>query len=113
MRAELYNGKMHSTISPVAARPISQPAPRPRRIVLRAREVMASRSVRSAAALRRLLLESGVEISLDQLLRIIDNKCPRVNMEVLNGMLNVLQCSVHELIGEASAHAEPTGDQHA
>lgn len=104
---------MHSTIPTIAARPTSQSGPRPRRIVLRAREVMASRSVRSAAALRRLLLESGVEISLDQLLRIIDNKCPRVNMEVLNGMLNVLQCSVHELIGEASAHAEPTGGQHA
>lgn len=113
MRAALYNGQMHSTIPAIAARSTSQPAPRPRRIVLRAREVMASRSIRSAAALRRLLLESGVEISLDQLLRIIDNKSPRVNMEVLNGMLNVLQCSVHELFGEATAHAESTGGQHA
>ena len=84
-----------------------------RKIVFRAREVMAIRSIRSVAALRRLLLESGVEISEAQLLRIIDNKSPRVNMEVLNGMLNVLDCSVHELVGEASNHPETIGDTHA
>lgn len=74
---------------------------------------MAKRSIRSAAALRRLLLETGVEISDAQLLRIIDNKSPRVNMEVLSGMLNVLDCSVHELFGEASLHPVATGEKHA
>ncbi|MFC5511027.1 helix-turn-helix domain-containing protein [Massilia jejuensis] len=74
---------------------------------------MTERSIRSAAALRRLLLETGVEISDAQLLRIIDNKTPRVNMEVLNGMLNVLDCSVHELFGEAPLRPETTGEQHA
>ena len=87
--------------------------PSSRKIVFRAREVMATRSIRSVAALRRLLLEAGVEISEAQLLRIIDNKSPRVNMEVLNGMLNVLDCSVHELVGEASNHTETIGDTHA
>ena len=97
-----------------SASPPSPPAPlAPRKIVLRAREVMAKRSIRSAAALRRLLLETGIEISDAQLLRIIDNKCPRVNMEVLNGMLNVLVCSVHELLGEAAAHPESIGGKHA
>lgn len=85
----------------------------PRKIVLRAREVMAKRSIRSAAALRRLLLETGVEISDAQLLRIIDNKSPRVNMEVLSGMLNVLDCSVHELFGEATPRPVATGEKHA
>lgn len=81
--------------------------------MLRAREVMARRSVRSAAALRRLLLETGVEISEAQLLRIIDNKSPRVNMGVLNAMLNVLDCSVHDLVGEASDYPKTIGDIHA
>lgn len=97
-----------------ASYPPSAPAhPLSRTIVFRAREVMASRSIRSVAALRRLLLESGVEISEAQLLRIIDNKSPRVNMEVLNGMLNVLDCSVHELVGEASNHPKTIGETHA
>lgn len=74
---------------------------------------MSERSIRSAAALRRLLLETGVEISDAQLLRIIDNKTPRVNMDVLNGMLNVLDCSVHELFGEAPPRPETTGEKHA
>lgn len=74
---------------------------------------MARRSIRSAAALRRLLLENGVRISEAQLLRIIDNKSLLVNMSVLNGMLNVLDCSVHELMGEASTHPKTIGDTHA
>ena len=93
--------------------PAALSPPSSRKIVLRAREVMATRSIRSVAALRRLLLESGIEISEAQLLRIIDNKSPRVNMEVLNGMLNVLHCSVHELVGEASNYPETIGDTHA
>ena len=84
-----------------------------RKIVLRAREVMATRSIRSVAARRRLLLEAGVEISDAQLLRIIDNKSPRVNMKVLNGMLNVLDCSVQELLGEASPRPDTIGGSHA
>jgi len=110
MRDELYNGEMSSHL--LATQTEAQ-RNHPRRVVLRAREIMASRSVRSAAALGRLLAAHGVAISDDQLLRIIDNKTPRVNMEVLNGMLNVLECSVHELFGEAAAHAEPTGGRHA
>lgn len=81
--------------------------------MFRVREAMAKRSIRSAAALRRLLLETGVEISDAQLLRIIDNKSPRVNMQVLNGMLNVLDCSVHELVGETSSQQEAIGGKHA
>lgn len=110
MRDELYNVGMSSRIPATQA---ELQFNRPRRIVLRAREVMATRSVRSAAALGRLLAEHGVQISDDQLLRIIDNKPPRVNMEVLNGMLNVLECSVHELFGESAVHSEPTGGRHA
>jgi DNA-binding Xre family transcriptional regulator len=74
---------------------------------------MTKRSIRSAAALRRLLLDAGVEISDAQLLRIIDNKSARVNMKVLNGMLNVLDCSVHELFGEALRGPDTTGEKHA
>lgn len=71
-----------------------------RRVILHVRSLMASRGVRSAAALQRLLISYGVDISNAQLLRIIDNKSTRVNMDVINGLLNVFKCSVHDLIGE-------------
>ena len=71
-----------------------------RRVVLHVRSLMASRGIRSAAALQRLLISAGVDISNAQLLRIIDNKSTRVNMDVINGLLNVFKCPVHDLIGE-------------
>jgi DNA-binding Xre family transcriptional regulator len=89
-------------------------SPRPvRRVVLRVREIMASRSIRSAAELRRRLSITGVEISDAQLLRIIDNKSPRVNMTVVSAMLHVLDCSVHELFGEAQVDREVLGETNA
>ena len=85
----------------------------PRRVVLRVREIMANRSIRSAAELRRRLSTAGVEISEAQLLRIIDNKTPRVNMDVVSAMLNVLDCSAQELFGEAPANNEAIGEMNA
>lgn len=99
-------------LQPLAPSPLS-PDQVPRRIVLRVREVMAARSIRSAAALGRLLSASGLDISAAQLLRIIDNKSSHVNMEVVNGMLNALNCSVHELFGEVPANTKATGDTNA
>lgn len=74
-----------------------------RQVVLHVRSMMAARGIRSSAALQRMLISSGVQISQAQLLRIIDNKSLKMNMEVLNGLLNVFQCSVHDLIGEEPA----------
>jgi DNA-binding Xre family transcriptional regulator len=71
-----------------------------RQIVLRVREIMASRGIRSVSELHRRLISNGVEISNAQLLRICDNRGDRVNMPVLNGLLNLLECSVHDLFGE-------------
>ena len=76
-----------------------------RQVVLHVRSMMAARGIRSSAALQRMLISSGVQISQAQLLRIIDNKSLKMNMDVLNGLLNVFQCSVHDLIGEEAAPA--------
>ena len=67
--------------------------------------MMAARGIRSSAALQRMLISSGVQISQAQLLRIIDNKSLKMTMDVLNGLLNVFQCSVHDLLGEEPARA--------
>lgn len=62
--------------------------------------MMASRGVRSVAALQRMLIGAGVDISNQQLIRIVDNTSTRLNMDVINGLLNIFKCSVHDLIGE-------------
>ena len=71
-----------------------------RRVVLHVRTLMASRGVRSVAALQRILIAEKVDISHQQLIRIIDNTSTRLNMDVVNGLMNYFKCSVYELIGE-------------
>ena len=71
-----------------------------RRVVLHVRTLMASRGVRSVAALQRILIGEKVDISHQQLIRIIDNTSTRLNMDVVNGLMNYVKCSVYELIGE-------------
>jgi len=71
-----------------------------RYVVLNIRALMADRNVRSVAALQRMLIAAGVDISNQQLNRIVDNRATLLNLTVINGLLKVLHCSVHELFGE-------------
>ena len=71
-----------------------------RSIELRVRERMARRGIRSVAELHRRLLAAGVEISHPQLIRIVDNAAKHLSVPLLNGLLQVLDCSVTEMIGE-------------
>lgn len=72
-----------------------------RGIILRVRICMAERGIRSVAALHRMLIDAGVDISHPQLLRVVDNRAQHLNVALLNGLLNVLSCRVEDLIGEA------------
>ena len=74
-----------------------------RSIMLRVRVCMAERGIRSVAALHRLLIEAGVEISHPQLIRVVDNRAQHLNVALLNGLLKVLGCRVDELFGESVA----------
>lgn len=71
-----------------------------RHVVLNVRTLMAARNVRSVAALQRMLISAGVDISNQQLNRIVDNRATLLNLQVINGLLKVLNCSVNELFGE-------------
>lgn len=71
-----------------------------RHVVLHVRALMADRNIRSVAALQRMLIAAGVDISNQQLNRIVDNRATLLNLTVINGLLQVLHCSVHELFGE-------------
>jgi hypothetical protein len=74
-----------------------------RSITLRVRVCMAERGIRSVAALHRLLIDAGVDISHPQLIRVVDNRAQHLNVALLNGLLTVLGCRVDELFGETTA----------
>ncbi len=76
-----------------------------RQLILRVRACMAERGIRSVAALHRMLIEAGVEISHPQLIRVVDNRAQHLNVALLNGLLNVLDCRIDELFGEQKSDA--------
>ena len=78
----------------MARRPLRQ-----RRLILRAKELMAQRDIKTAVALHALLRENGVDISHSQLTRILNNDAELLNVNVINGLLTVLRCDTSDLFG--------------
>lgn len=68
---------------------------------LRVRLCMARRGIRSVAELHRRLIAAGIEISHPQLIRVVDNKAKHWSVPLLNGLLQVLDCSAADLIGDS------------
>lgn len=67
-------------------------------LAFRIRVVMAERGIRSVAALQRMLKAIGVDISVPQLIRIVDGQSTHVSTVVLGGLISVLQCGIEDLI---------------
>ena len=70
-------------------------------LAFRIRVVMAERGIRSVAALQRMLKAIGVDISVPQLIRIVDGQSTHVSTVVLGGLVAVLQCGIEDLIAVA------------
>lgn len=66
-------------------------------VELRVRVCMAKRGIKSIAELNRQLQEEGVEISHQQLSRIVDNKAQHLSVALLAGLIKVLRCRIDEL----------------
>lgn len=62
------------------------------------RSTPAERGIRSVAALQRMLKAVGVEISVPQLIRIVDGRSSHVSTAVLGGLIAVLHCGIEDLI---------------
>jgi hypothetical protein len=73
----------------------------PATLAFRIRIVMAERGIRSVASLQRMLKSIGVEISVPQLIRIVDGQSTHVSTVVLGGLIAVLQCGIEDLIAVA------------
>jgi hypothetical protein len=74
----------------------------PATLAFRIRVVMAERGIRSVAALQRMLKSIGVDISVPQLIRIVDGQSTHVSTAVLGGLITVLQCGIQDLIAVSS-----------
>jgi len=79
----------------------------PATLAFRIRIVMAERGIRSVAALQRMLKTIGVEISVPQLIRIVDGQSSHVSTTVLGGLIAVLQCGIEDLIAVTSSGQVP------
>ncbi|MEU4229399.1 helix-turn-helix transcriptional regulator [Nonomuraea sp. NPDC026600] len=75
----------------------------------RLRQVMASQEMFSTAALRPLLAERGIELSGSQVYRLVTERPERLSLKVLMALLDILDCSMEDLIEpiEAGAAAQP------
>ncbi|MBL8525279.1 MAG: helix-turn-helix transcriptional regulator [Betaproteobacteria bacterium] len=72
-----------------------------RKLVLRARSVMADRGFRSVSALQRSLAAIGVAISVPQLIRVVDGDAKHINKDVIEGLLTVFDCGIGDLFSVA------------
>jgi DNA-binding Xre family transcriptional regulator len=64
----------------------------------RLREVMAERGILATAQLRPLLADRGVHLSPSQVYRLVVDKPQRLNLRTLMALLDVLDCTMDDLI---------------
>jgi DNA-binding Xre family transcriptional regulator len=72
------------------------------------RQVMASRGMFATTDLAPLLAERGVRLSSSQVYRLVVERPERLSLKVLMALLDILDCSMEELI-EPIAAARPAG----
>ena len=72
-------------------------------IVWRLHLVMAERRIRSVAELQRRLRDLGITISSTQLGRLHYKKPERLSIEILEGLMTVLDCTASDLMAEEDA----------
>ena len=87
------------TTSPISQTPIQSPSQPHQsvRVVLRLRELMAEKNIRSVSALHRILIEKRVTVSHSQLLRIVDNRADHWKVDFLSAFLDIFNCEVGQL----------------
>jgi hypothetical protein len=69
------------------------------------RKVMASRDLFSTSALRPLLAERGINLSSSQVYRLVTETPERLSLKVLMALLDILDCSMEELIEPVATSA--------
>ena len=70
------------------------------------RQVMASRDMFQTTDLSPLLAERGIDLSSSQVYRLVTERPERLSLKVLMALLDILDCSMEDLI-EPAAAAKP------
>jgi len=76
---------------------------------LRVRSCMEMRNIRSVSALQRKLSDAGVDISHQQLSRVVNNETQHLSIPLLNAIVGVLQVRVDELFALVPAQIAVAG----
>jgi len=79
-----------------------------RRLTWRLEILMAERKIRSATELHRLLVNYGYKITSSQLSRVVKDRPERVSTDLLDHLLEILNCEIGDLL-----RSEPVSDEHA
>ncbi|MER5850570.1 helix-turn-helix transcriptional regulator [Streptomyces sp. NPDC002012] len=69
------------------------------------RELMAKQGMFSTTALQPMLAERGIKLSTSQVYRLVTEKPERLSMKVLMALLDILGCTMDELIEPVAAAA--------
>lgn len=72
------------------------------------RQVMASRGMFATTDLIAPLAERGVRLSASQVYRLVVDRPERLSLRVLMALLDVLDCTIAELIEPVAASGEPS-----
>jgi DNA-binding Xre family transcriptional regulator len=67
------------------------------------RQVMASRGMFQTTELAPLLAERGIHLSSSQVYRLVTERPERLSLKILMALLDILDCSMEELIEPATA----------
>lgn len=77
-----------------------------RRLAWKLRVMMSERNITTAVELHRLVVKSGYDIASSQLTRIINTRPERISTDLLDHLLEVLNCEVGDLL-----RSEPVSDE--
>jgi len=76
------------------------------RLSWRLRVMMAERNISTATELQRLLEKSGYQITSSQLTRVIKERPDRVSTDLLDHLLEVLNCNIGDLLRSDAVSAD-------
>lgn len=84
-----------------------------KRLSWRLRVMMAERNISTATELQRLLEKSGYQVTSSQLTRVIKERPDRISTDLLDHLLEVLNCNIGDLLRSDPVSTDSAPDKNA
>lgn len=84
-----------------------------KRLSWRLRVMMAEKNISTATELQRLLEKSGYQVTSSQLTRVIKDRPDRISTDLLDHLLEVLNCGIGDLLRSDPVSKDGTSDENA